>query len=136
MQIGLKISPATFPHAVDIILLKYKWQTCLVYLDDIINFSSSMGEHTKQVDSILDALRKSGLSFNLRKCLFFTKEIPYLGHIIRPGSLDIAEASIATLKGLRHSRTASVLRSFLGLCNAYRRFIAGCTDTAAPLYCL
>ncbi len=101
---------ATFQRAVNIILSKYKWQTCLVYLDDIIIFSSSMEEHTKQVDIILDALRKARVSVNLRKCHFFTKKIKYLGHIIRPGSFEIAEASIATLTGLRHPRKASELR--------------------------
>ncbi len=49
-----------------------------------------MGEHSKQVDTILDALRKAGVSLNLLKSQFFTKKIEYLGHIVRPGSLEIS----------------------------------------------
>ncbi len=39
----------------------------------------------------------------------------------------------ASLKVLRHLKTPGELRSFLGICNVYRRFIKGFTEIAAPL---
>eukprot|EP00171_Calliarthron_tuberculosum_P022608 IDg22608t1 len=134
MPFGLMNAPATFQRALDIILAGYKWQTCLVYLDDIIVFSKNGEEHLKHLADVLDALHQAGVSLNLRKCSFFTDKIKYLGHVIRPGTLEVEEASTRCLKGLKHPKSYPELRSFLGLCNVYRRFVRGYTDIAAPLY--
>eukprot|EP00171_Calliarthron_tuberculosum_P021997 IDg21997t1 len=45
MPFGLTNAPATFQRALDIILAGYKWQTCLVYLDDVIVFSQNYEDH-------------------------------------------------------------------------------------------
>jgi len=45
-----------------------------------------------------------------------------------------SNAATKSLVGLRHPTTAPELKSFLGLCNVYRRFIQSYTTTAAPLY--
>jgi len=41
MPFGLKNAPATFQRALDIILSGVKWQSCLVYLDDVIIYSKT-----------------------------------------------------------------------------------------------
>eukprot|EP00171_Calliarthron_tuberculosum_P007721 IDg7721t1 len=45
MPFGLMNAPATFRRAPDIILAGYKWQTCLVYLDDVIVFLQNYDDH-------------------------------------------------------------------------------------------
>jgi len=45
LPFGLSNAPATFQRAIDMILGGVKWKSCLVYLDDIIVFSQSPGEH-------------------------------------------------------------------------------------------
>ena len=40
------------------------------------------------------------------------------------------------MEGFQESRTQTELRSFLGLCNAYRRFVPNFARTAAPLNAL
>ena len=57
----------------------------------------------------------------------------YLGHVIRPGHLSVAEKNTAALKVAKHPTTQTELRSFLGLCNVYRRFVKGFSKIAAPL---
>ncbi len=87
--------PGHLSAGVDIILSGYKWDTCLVYLDDVIVFSRTLGDHIEHVDAVLTALRGAGVSLKLRKCQFFTDRIRYLGHIIRPGTLEVEEAATA-----------------------------------------
>jgi Reverse transcriptase (RNA-dependent DNA polymerase) len=41
MPFGLRNAPETFQMAIDIILSGLKWRTLLVYLDDIIIYSTS-----------------------------------------------------------------------------------------------
>eukprot|EP00171_Calliarthron_tuberculosum_P013936 IDg13936t1 len=134
MPFGLMNAPATFQRALDIILAGYKWQTCLVYLDDVIVFSKTYEEHLTHLDQVLTALKGAGVTLQLRKCEFFTDRIKYLGHIIRPGTLEVEEAATRCLRDVRQPTTPGELRSFLGLCNVYRRFVRSYTDIAAPLY--
>jgi RNase H-like domain found in reverse transcriptase len=48
----------------------------------------------------------------------------------------VAEKNTKALKTARPPTTQSELRSFLGLCNVYRRFISGFAKIAAPLNAL
>jgi hypothetical protein len=59
--------------------------------------------------------------------------VDYLGHLIRPGRLGVAEKNMTALKTAPLPRTQSELRSFLGLCNVYRRFFPRFSAIAAPL---
>ncbi len=87
MPFGLCNAPATFQRTLDILLTGYRWRSCLVYLDDVIIFSSTFDEH---LGHILQVLKGAGLSLKLRKCHFFSDKVDYLGHVIRPGRLAVA----------------------------------------------
>ena len=134
MPFGLSNAPATFQRVLDIILARYRWQTCLVYLDDVIVFSSREEDHVEHVREVLNALHEAGVTLKLRKCEFFKKSVRYLGHVISPGKLEIDKARTKALLEATHPTNQSELRSFLGCCNVYRRFIRDYTKIAAPLY--
>ena len=133
LPFGLRNAPATSQRAIDVILSGVKWKTCLVYLDDVIIFSPDRKSHLKHVDDALYLLRKAGLSLKLRKCRFFSEMVDYLGHVIRPGRLGVAERNTEALRHAAPPRTQTELRSFLGLCNVYRRFVPKFPAIAAPL---
>lgn len=48
MPFGLKTAPATFQRLMNTILKEYPNKICLVYLDDIVIFSTSLQEHTEK----------------------------------------------------------------------------------------
>jgi len=52
LPFGLSNAPATFQRAIDMILGGLKWKSCLVYLDDIIVFSQSAGEHVEHLREV------------------------------------------------------------------------------------
>ena len=79
MPFGLTNAPATFQRGIDMILSKYEWKTCLVYLDDVIIFSKSVEDHINHVDEVLTCLREAGVSLNLSKCNFFFDKLGILG---------------------------------------------------------
>ena len=133
MPFGLTNAPATFQRAMDILLFPFRWKSCLVYLDDIIIFSKSWEEHIVHVDEILSVLQKAGVKLKLRKCEFFVEKIKYVGHVVRPGTLEIDAARMAALEQVRYPQTQTKLKSFLGLCNVYRRFVPHYAKIARPL---
>jgi Reverse transcriptase (RNA-dependent DNA polymerase) len=113
LPFGLRNAPATFQRAIDVILSGVKWTTCLVYLDDVIIYSPDRETHLRHVDEALTLLREAGLSLKLAKCHIFKDTVDYLGHVIRPGRLGIAEKNTDALKGATLPRTQTELRSFL-----------------------
>jgi len=136
MPFGLTNAPATFQRALDIILSGLKWQICLVYLDDVIIFSANAEQHVKDVDTVLHRLREAGVTLNLEKCTWFSDEVEYLGHIVRPGQLHVHNKIVDSLKHAKFPTTKTQLKSFLGMCNVYRRFVKDFAKRAKPLNAL
>jgi len=106
LPFGLTNAPATFQRALDIILSGLKWQICLVYLDDVIIFSSNAEQHVKDVETVLHCLSEAGVTLNLEKCTWFSDEVEYLGHIARPGQLP--PRSSLTLTGRKNASAVTM----------------------------
>ena len=131
--LGLCNAPATFQRAVDMLLSGYRSRTCLVSLDDIIVFSKTAEEHVDHVRDVLTVLKEAGFSLKLKKCKFFATYVDYLGHVTRPGRLEVATKNTEAVKRFKEPTTQTELRSFLGLCNIYRRFVPNFARIAALL---
>lgn len=82
MPFGLKNAPATFQRIMDDVLRGLLEDTCLVYLDDIIVYSSSLQEHIQKLIKVFKRLESANFKIKLEKCEFLKKDIKYLGHII------------------------------------------------------
>jgi len=133
MAFGLTNAPATFQRALDIILFRLTWKTCLVYLDDAIVFSDTPENHVRALDEALTRLGRAGVTLKAKKCQFFQTSVEYLGHIISPGEIRVHNKNLRALAKVGHPRTKTQLRSFRGMCNVYRRFVANYARIAAPL---
>ena len=65
MPFGLSNAPATFQRLMDLVLAGLQYEQCLVYLDDVIVFSSTFEEHTSRLRSVFDSLVKAGLKLKV-----------------------------------------------------------------------
>lgn len=133
LPFGLTNAPATFQRAIDMILSGVKWKTCLVYLDDIIVFSKDHKDHLAHLEEIFELLARAGVSLKATKCFLFQDEVEYLGHIVGKGQLRVNEKNLVGLREAKTPRTKKDLRSFLGMCNVYRRFVKDYAKVARPL---
>ncbi len=61
MPFGLNNAPATFQRFMDATLAGLKWNCLLVYLDDIIVFSSSFDQHVHDLREIFSRLREANI---------------------------------------------------------------------------
>lgn len=52
---------------MDTVLAGLKWQTCLVYLDDVIVFASTFEEHLSRLEVALRAIKSSGPTLKSEK---------------------------------------------------------------------
>ena len=84
MPFGLNNAPATYQRCIDVILMGLKGIDCLVYLDDIICFSTTMEEHARKLRDIFKRLEQANFKIQPEKCVFATDTVEYLGHICTP----------------------------------------------------
>lgn len=67
MPFELCNAPTTLHQIVYILLLGYKWQHCLVYIDDVTMFSETVEDHVRHFDEIITIFEKSGFTRKLKK---------------------------------------------------------------------
>ena len=133
---GLCNAPATFSCLMDRVLAGLHWETCLFYLDDIIVFSSTWEEHLARLRQVFERLRHANLKLGADKCTFAAKEVSYLGHRVTEESLLPDSLLLAAIREIPPPKTATEVRSFLGLAGYYRRYVKGFAAIAGPLHAL
>ena len=133
MPFGLCNAPATFERLMELVLSGLHWQICLIYLDNIIIFGKTFSEMTKNLDMVLERFAQAGLKLKSQKCQLFKKEVDFLGHVINEQGVHTNPQKIECVKNWPLPKNTRELRSFLGLCSYYRRFIANYSHLAKPL---
>ena len=134
MPFGLCNAPAAFQRLMDLVLTGLNWRTCLVYIDDIIVFSSTIEEHKQRLGEVFKRIDSAGLKLNLSKCHFFKEKVEYLGHVVSARGVEPRTEKIQAVQEFPVPKNAKELSRFIGLANYYRRFIPRFADVAAPLY--
>jgi hypothetical protein len=82
MSFGLTNAPTYFMYPMNSIFMPELDKFMVVFIDDILVYSKSEAEHTKNLHTVLQRLREHRLYAKLSKCDFWLKEIKLLGHTI------------------------------------------------------
>lgn len=133
MPMGLKNSPSTFQRVMDNVLRGLQNEICLVYLDDIIIFSTSLQEHIINLGKVFQRLRESNFKIQLDKSEFLKRETAYLGHIIGEEGVRPNPDKISAIKKYPIPKTPKEIKQFLGLIGYYRKFIPDFARITKPL---
>lgn len=133
MPFGLKGGPATFQRVMDHILRDLIGKNCLVYMDDIIIFSTSLQEHVESLEKVLKALTKFNMKIQLDKSEFLKRETAFLGHVVTPMGVKANPEKIRAIENWPLPKNETELRGFLGIIGYYRRFIKDFAKIVKPL---
>ena len=82
MLFDLINASATFQTYINKSLTSLINNFCVVYLNDILIYSSSQEEHLDHVKQVLERLRRFSLYVSLKKCEFFITEVEFLDFIM------------------------------------------------------
>jgi hypothetical protein len=134
LPFGLCNAPSTFERLMERILAGLHWKTCLIYLDDVIVFSQTFEEHVERLGEVFEKLSQSNLKLKPQKCNLFREEVGYLGHVVSAQGVQTDPAKIQKVKDWPAPTSLTEVRSFVGLCSYYRKFVRNFSDIASPLF--
>ena len=134
MPFGLQNAPATFQRLMTSCLGDQQFESLLIYLDDIIIFSSSFDDHLERLRLVLGRLRQQGLKLKPRKCHLLQTKVKYLGHVISQEGIETDPEKTASVKDWPVPKNSRDVRRFLGFTGYYRRFVPGYAKVAKPLF--
>jgi len=136
MAFGLTCAPSVFQRLMDLVLCGLTYETCLVYLDDIIVFSPDFDSHVERFKEIFRRLRAANVKLHIKKCSLFQQRVQFLGHVLTESGIEVQPEKVSVVQQWPVPRSLTELRSFVGLCSYYRRFIPAFADIAAPSHAL
>lgn len=134
MPFGLCNSPSTLSRLLEDVLRGLQWEECLLYMDDIIVPGSTFAEALQRLENIFERLRDANLKLKPSKCNLFQKSVKFLGHVVSEEGVQTDPDKTEAIKNWPIPTTPKDVRSFLGLCSYYRRFVHGFANTAKPLH--
>ena len=135
MPFGLSNAPAIFQELMSVVLQECS-EFATAYLDDILIFSSSFEEHLTHLNIIFQKLRQHKLKLKLKKCSFLKTETNYLGFVIDEQGIKPDQKKVEAIRSLPVPTCVREVRSFVGMCSYYRRFIPNFSQIAEPIIAL
>ncbi|KRZ35774.1 Uncharacterized protein T4C_10689 [Trichinella pseudospiralis] len=97
------------------------------YLDDIILTGETDDGHRRTLKL------EFGLPIRMEKCVFFEKEVRYLGHIFSSNGIRGDPKKTAAIVNMPLPTIISKLRSFFSMCNYCTEFVTKLAEMCSPL---
>ena len=113
MPFGLTCAPSVFQRLMDLVLCGLTYETCLVYLDDIIVFSRDFDSHIERLRQVFDRLRMANLKLHMKKCSLFQRKVNFLGHVLTESGIEVQKDKVEAIQNWPRPRTLTELRSFV-----------------------
>ena len=123
MAFGLCNALATFQRLMDMVLKRLLWQSCLVYIDDIINVGRTFEEHLNNLAQVFERLENAGLKLQPHKCHLLQSEVRFLGHIVSTQGVSPDPEKADKVKQWPNPTSTKEVQQFLGLASYHRRFV-------------
>ena len=84
---GLATTVSTFQYLMSQVLTGLNLFSS-TYLNNVLIFSKSWGEHLEHLNIVFNRFKSAGLKIKLSKCQFFKTKLHYLGHKISAEGLE------------------------------------------------
>ena len=132
MPFGLCIAPATFQRTINFLCQEFH-QLCEVYIDDIVIVSKTLAEHAVHLRLVLARLAREKFYTKPSKCLLAVPQIDFCGFHVSANGISTQPDKIALITEWPEPASVKEVRSFLGVCEFYQRFIPSYAKITAPL---
>ena len=102
-------------------------------LDDIVVHGSDTETHNRRLHQTIELLQECGLTLNAEKCLFNTDKLVFMGMLLSEKGIGPTADRVKAVLEVEEPKSASDVRSFLGLANYSSQFIPHFATLSEPL---
>ena len=134
MPFGYRNGPAIFQRVMQGVLSPFLWLFALVYIDDIVVYSTTFEEHLTHLSKILDAIKGSGITLAPSKCHLAYQSLLLLGQKVSRLGLSTHKEKVDAIKELSEPRNVHELQTFLGMMVYFSSYIPFYAWIAGPLF--
>jgi len=134
LPFGLTNAPSTFQKMMNDILREFFGKFVIVYIDDILIYSKTRKEHIQHVRQVFQKLSDNNLFLKLSKCFFLRRTMEFCGFVVGGGVIRMDMDKVRTIDEWPRPVTVYHVRSFVGLCSYYRKFIKEFAAITCALY--
>ena len=89
MSFGLTNAPAHFMYLMNSVFMPELDKFVVVFIDDILVYSENEEDHVEHLRVVLTRLHEHKLYATFRKCEFWLREVPFLGHVLSDGGIMV-----------------------------------------------
>ena len=133
LPFGVQGGVAHFSRVMTSLFASLQWKESLIYLDDILVFSSDFREHLHRLGRVFDILIQAGLKLKASKCHLLERKVKFLGHEVSSSGVSPISAKVKAVVDFPVPDDVERVRSFLGLAGYYRDFVHNFAKVAKPL---
>ena len=102
--------------------------------DDIVVGGRDQNEHDERLMAVLATLEDNGLTINAEKSVFRMSKLRYMGHELSEKGLSVDNSKVRAVLNCAPPKSASELRSFLGLAQYCAKFLPNFSTVSDPLW--
>ena len=134
MPFRYRNGPSVFQRIMQGILAPFLWIFALVYIDDIVIFSTSFEDHIQHLDQVLKAVSGANITLSPSKCHLADQSLLLLGQKVSRLGLSTHKEKVAAILQLREPENISQLQQFLGMMVYFLSYIPFYAWIAQPLF--
>jgi hypothetical protein len=125
LSFGLSNAVSFFQMVMSHVLSNMTSSAVLIYVDDILVLGRTPEQMLQRLQQVFDRFRQARLRIHPVKCRFSVSRVLFLGHEFSPDGVAISEEKIKIVKNYPRPTTTKAVKSYLGFCSYFRRYIKG-----------
>ena len=146
---GLRNAPSIAQRLANVLFWDFLDDFIIVFMDDILIYAKDYEDMEQKLDKLFQRMRETRLIAHPEKCEFFCEKLEYLGLGIYADGVFITDQSkeaiskwevpnVPNQRNKKQNRRPNVdgktsIRTFIGMCSFFRKFIPRLTETLEPV---
>ena len=134
MPFGLTNATATYARALSFVLRGLLFKRCVAYCDDTVLWGKDFNDHMASLHEVFKRYSIHNVNVKISKCHFACSRTEFVGHQVEVGEgVKVCQKKVKAILEMGEPATVQDLKSFIGMCSYYKRFIKDFAHLAMPL---
>ena len=132
MPFGISSAPEFFQRGMEKILEGLEGVVCL--MDDVLVYADDVETHWERLRTVLNKISESGMTLRKDKCVFASKTVKFLGHIVSGDGIKPDPEKVKAIVEMSPPTNKKEARRFMGMVNYLSKFSKKLSGFCVPIY--